>query len=114
MKYMLLYNADTSPAAPPECSSVEDWMSYAEDMQNAGVFVCGHALADLTTATSVRVDPSTGERTVTDGARSESHEVLGGYDVIDVPDLDAALEWAARCPGSKDGATVVVRPVADF
>lgn len=68
----------------------------------------------MTTATAVRVDPSTGERTVTDGPYAESHEVLGGYDVIDVPDLDAALEWAARCPGSKDGGTVVVRPLAEF
>ncbi|RZL75320.1 MAG: hypothetical protein EOP29_12150 [Rhodococcus sp. (in: high G+C Gram-positive bacteria)] len=83
-------------------------------MQQCGGYVAGHALADLTTATAVRVDPNTGERTVTDGPYAESHEVLGGYDVIDVPDLDAALEWAARCPGSKDGGTVVVRPLAEF
>ncbi|MGN0123015.1 MAG: YciI family protein, partial [Rhodococcus sp. (in: high G+C Gram-positive bacteria)] len=44
----------------------------------------------------------------------ESREVLGGYDVIDVGSLDEALDWAARCPGSRDGGTVVVRPIADF
>ncbi len=114
MKYILLINANTAPGAAPGCSSVEDWMSYEKEMKEAGVYVSGHAMADLTTATAVRVDATTGERTVTDGPYAESHEVLGGYDVIDVPDLDAALEWAARCPGSKDGGTVIVRPLAEF
>ena len=114
MKYMLLINADTSPGAPAGCSGVEDWMKYEQEMKDAGVLVSGHALADLTTATAVRVDPRTGERTVTDGPYAEAHEVLGGYDVIDVPDLDSALEWAARCPASMDGGTVIVRPIAEF
>ncbi|MDI9895356.1 YciI family protein [Rhodococcus sp. IEGM 1381] len=114
MKYILLINANTAPGSAPGCSSVEDWMTYEKEMKEAGVYVSGHAMADLTTATAVRVDATTGERTVTDGPYAESHEVLGGYDVIDVPDLDAALEWATRCPGSKDGGTVIVRPLAEF
>lgn len=114
MKYILLINADTGLGADTGCSSIEDWMTYEKEMKEAGVHVSGHALADLTTATAVRVDPATGERTVTDGPYAEATEVLGGYDVIDVPDLDAALDWAARCPGSKDGGTVVVRPLAEF
>jgi hypothetical protein len=40
--------------------------------------------------------------------------VLGGFYVIDVPDLDIALDWAARCPGSRGGGNIVVRPIADF
>jgi len=82
-------------------------------MQDAGVWVTGHALADLTTATTVQVD-SSGERSITDGPYAETREVLGGFEIIDVPDLDAALDWAARCPGSKGGGTVVVRPVAEY
>ncbi len=44
---------------------------------------------------------------------AESREYLGGYQIIDVPDLDAALDWAARCPGAKYGR-VEVRPLAEF
>jgi hypothetical protein len=72
------------------------------------------------TATAVRVDPATerpvitdGRPVITDGPFAESREVLGGFYVIDVPDLDAALDWAVRCPGARAG-TVVVRPVAEF
>ncbi|GII05441.1 hypothetical protein Pta02_74490 [Planobispora takensis] len=110
MKYMLLINT-TAEAA--EGCSVEDWMAYGKAMKEAGIWVSGYPLADLTTATAVRVGPD-GERTVTDGPFAESREILGGYDVIDVPDLETALDWAARCPGARDGGTVVVRPIADF
>ena len=51
---------------------------------------------------------------VTDGPFAETREVLGGYYLLDVPDLDAALDWAARCPGSRNGGKVEVRPVMEF
>ncbi|MEU6660053.1 YciI family protein [Streptomyces sp. NPDC046821] len=114
MKYMLLIQAgavDESGGAA-ECT-VEDWMIYDKEVKDAGIFVSGESLADLVTATTVRVGPA-GERTVTDGPFAETREVLGGFYVIDVPDLDAALDWAARCPGSRGSGSVVVRPVADF
>jgi len=57
----------------------------------------------------VRAD---GARAVVDGPFAETREVLGGFYVIDVPDLDAALDWAARCPGACGSGSVVVRPVA--
>lgn len=88
-------------------------MRFGAEMKDAGVWVSGHALADLTTATSVAVDAD-GQRSITDGPLAETREVLGGFEVIDVPDLDAALDWAARCPGSRGGGSVVVRPIADF
>ncbi|MFI7518852.1 YciI family protein [Micromonospora globbae] len=110
MKYMLLIYGSTDTQ---NACTVEDWMAYDKEVQEAGIFVTGHSLADLTTATTVRVDDS-GERTVTDGPFAETREVLGGYYVIDVPDLDVALDWAARCPGARDGGTVEVRPVAEF
>ncbi|MGW6502901.1 YciI family protein [Nonomuraea angiospora] len=53
-------------------------------------------------------------RPLTTGPPPETREVLGGFYVIDVPDLDVALDWAARCPGARGGGSVVVRPVADF
>ncbi|AQA23878.1 YCII-related domain protein [Rhodococcus sp. MTM3W5.2] len=88
-------------------------MVYDKQVSEAGIFVSGESLADLTTATAVRVGPD-GQRTVTDGPFAESREVLGGFYVIDVPNLDVALDWAARCPGARGGGSVVVRPIADF
>ena len=50
----------------------------------------------------MRVRPD-GERVVTDGPFAETREMVGGYYLIDVPDLDAAIDWAARCPGAQHG-----------
>jgi hypothetical protein len=111
MKYMLLINS-TEAEAEAAGDNFAEWMDYDKALRDSGSCVAGHALADRTTATTVRVSP-TGERTITDGPFAESREVLGGYYVIDVPDLDAALDWAARCPGAREGS-VVVRPVAEF
>ncbi|MEV0383845.1 YciI family protein [Nonomuraea sp. NPDC050643] len=113
MKYMLLINSSASDTESADGASFEEWMTYDKDVRESGVHVSGHSLADLTTATTVRVGPS-GERTVTDGPFAETREILGGYYVIDVPDLDVALDWAARCPGARGGGSVVVRPIAEF
>ncbi|MFD7653612.1 YciI family protein [Actinosynnema sp. NPDC059797] len=113
MKYLMLIMAGATDGNGGAAGcTVEDWMSYDKEVKDAGIFVSGESLADLVTATTVRV-AADGRRTVTDGPFAESRELLGGFYVIDVPDLDAALDWAARCPGARDGA-VVVRPVADF
>jgi hypothetical protein len=108
MKYMLLIHAGSVEGE----GSFENWVAYDKQIKDSGIFVSGESLADLVTATTVRVGAD-GQRTVTDGPFAETREVLGGFYVIDVPDLDVALEWAARCPGAREGA-VVVRPVADF
>ncbi|HEX7745957.1 MAG TPA: YciI family protein [Micromonosporaceae bacterium] len=116
MKYMLLiHGAEDADGASdvPAGPSFEDWQVYDKAVKDAGIWVSGHALADLVTATTVRVDPATERPVITDGPFAESREVLGGYYVIDVPDLDAALDWAVRCPGARAGS-VVVRPVAEF
>ncbi|MFD5711479.1 YciI family protein [Streptomyces pharetrae] len=114
MKYMLLINAGAidEKGAAAECS-VEDWMVYDKAVKDAGIWVSGESLADLVTSTTVRVGQD-GRRTVTDGPFAETREVLGGFYVIDVPDLDVALDWAARCPGARGSGSVVVRPVAEF
>jgi len=114
VKYMLLINAGELDASGGAVGcEPEDWMRFDKEIEDAGVVVSSESLADLVTATQVQV-ANDGKRTVTDGPFAETREVLGGFYVIDVPDLDAALDWAARCPGSRAGGSVVVRPVAEF
>ncbi|MGW4797034.1 YciI family protein [Nonomuraea sp. MG754425] len=110
---MLLINSAATGDDDAGAASFEEWVAYDKTVRESGAYVSGESLADLTTATTVRVGPS-GERAVTDGPFAETREVLGGFYVIDVPDLDVALDWAARCPGARGGGSVVVRPVADF
>ncbi|MGV9736601.1 YciI family protein [Rhodococcus aetherivorans] len=112
MKYMLLINAASADASD-QCS-VEEWMVYDKQIQETGIVVASESLADLTTATTVRVGPDGARAVTTDGPFAETREVLGGFYVVDVPDLDVALDWAARCPGERGGGSVVVRPIADF
>jgi hypothetical protein len=68
----------------------------------------GDPLQPSSTATTVRVKG--GKTEVLNGPYAETKEQLGGYYLIDVPDLDAALSWAARCPGASVG-TIEVRPI---
>jgi hypothetical protein len=77
-------------------------------LKKAGILVGGERLQPSTAATSVRV--ADGKSKVLDGPYAETKEQLGGYYMIDVPDLDAALSWASRCPGASLG-TIEVRPL---
>ena len=84
------------------------YMAYAEAMKQAGVIRGGERLRPTSEATTVRV--KNGKTEVLDGPYADTKEQLGGYFMIDVPDLDAALAWAARCPGASFG-TIEVRPI---
>lgn len=84
------------------------WNAYVGAMAASGVVVNGDGLHPPHTATTVRVRD--GRREVQDGPYADTKESLGGYFVIETPDLDAALEWAARAP-SAEYASVEVRPV---
>lgn len=84
------------------------WMSYVGAIQASGVVVSGAGLQPPETATTVRVKGE--QRLVQDGPFADTKEQLGGFFVIDVPDLDTALAWAARSPAAIDAA-VEVRPV---
>jgi hypothetical protein len=77
-------------------------------LRQAGVLRGGNRLRTADTATTVRVRE--GKTELLNGPYAETREQLGGYYLIDVPDLDAALAWAARCPGASHGA-MEVRPV---
>ena len=87
------------------------WFEYTQALRDAGVMVAGEALQEADTATTVRV--RNGQRLTSDGPFAETKEVLGGYYVIDVADLDAALSWAERIPNVGYGS-VEVRPVMVF
>ena len=84
------------------------FMAYTEAVKSAGVLVGSNRLRPTNTATTVRLVD--GKTQVLNGPYAETREQLGGYYLIDVPDLDAALSWAARCPGAEYG-TIEVRPV---
>ncbi len=119
MQYMLLIigfhpdtTVDPSAAGSDEGPGVEAFMEYDQLISAAGVVVESHALEGVDIATTVQVRPD-GERVVTDGPFAETREYLGGYYLIDVPDLDSAIEWAVRCPGARFGR-IEVRPVANF
>ena len=111
MRYLLLIYSEENRGTPDPAEAekvMNEYWAYSEALQKASVSPGGDALQESSTATTVRVRD--GQRTVTDGPCAETREVLGGYYLIDVPDLDAALEWAKKLPVG-DGS-VEVRPVA--
>jgi hypothetical protein len=114
MRYLLLiYGEEQTRELSQEESdaSMAEWWAYSEALRASGVHLGGEALQPSQTATTVRLKE--GERVVTDGPFAETREVLGGYYLIDVPDLDSALDWAAKCPGAKYGS-MEVRPIMEF
>jgi hypothetical protein len=115
MKYMLILASDPADEPTPDSDNfgpyMGEWFAYSQALIEAGAMVSGEALAGAETASTVRIRD--GKRIVTDGPFIESKEVVGGYYVIDVANLDEALEWAARIPNAHFG-TVEVRPVMEF
>jgi hypothetical protein len=113
MQYLLLIYApvEGGPSPDERASEHDAWMRYTQDLQESGALVAGDALQGLDTAATVRVRE--GETLVTDGPFAETKEMLGGYYLIDVPDLDAALAWAAKIPNVGYGS-VEVRPIMVF
>jgi hypothetical protein len=113
MQYMLLLNEPESEFAkrndPAQAAAYwGGWNAFISAMAQAGIVVNGDGLQSPQTATTVRIRD--GKRLVQDGPYADAKEQLGGYFVIEVADLDAALEWAARAP-SASYASVEVRPV---
>ena len=91
-----------------EAAAVAAGRAYGEALQAAGVLIGGAGLETPQAATTVSV--RNGKRQVHDGPYAETKEFLAGIGIIDVPDLDAALEWAARHPAAAY-ASVEVRPL---
>ncbi|MFM2043324.1 MAG: hypothetical protein RLY86_1900 [Pseudomonadota bacterium] len=84
------------------------WTGYARALAEAGIIVSAGGLMPPVAATTLRLKD--GQRQVQDGPFADTKEQLGGFFVIDVPDLDTALDWAARCPAAGTGG-VELRPV---
>jgi hypothetical protein len=87
------------------------YQAYTEALSAAGVLLGGNALQPPHTTTTVRLRE--GKRQVQDGPIADTKEQLAGYYLIEVPNLDAALDWAARCPGASSDS-VEVRPIMTF
>ncbi len=90
---------------------MQQWFSYTEEMAEAGVLLGGEPLHGIDTATTIRIrDNAT---LTTDGPFAETKEVLGGFYMIDVDDLDAATGWATKAPIARYGS-VEVRPILEI
>ena len=112
MQYLILIYGDESRFAQMGDQAMQQmyaaFMQYNKDLAAAGVLRGGAELKPTSTATTVRVRD--GKTTLTDGPFAETKEALGGYYVIDVPTLDDATRWAARCPAAGSGS-IEVRPL---
>jgi hypothetical protein len=113
MKYVLLFaegQAEFEGRTNPETAGSywSAWTAYIEALEKSGIVVSAQGLQPPSTATTVRVRD--GKRQVHDGPYAESKEMIGGFFIIDVPNLDEALQWAARSPCASYGSCEV-RPV---
>jgi hypothetical protein len=112
MQYLLMIYGDERAilsASPDTASKMHAaYGAYTEAMQKAKVLVGGNRLKPTTTASAVRVRD--GKTKVQDGPFAETKEQLGGYYLIEAPNLDEALQWAAKCPGAQHG-TIEVRAI---
>ena len=113
MRYMLLIYVDEvkGQAIAKEVGQAQmsaPYMAYTEALKKAGALLGGDRLQPTSAATTVKV--ADGRTQVLNGPYAETKEQLGGYYMIEAEDLDAALAWAARCPGAAHG-TIEVRPI---
>jgi len=112
MQYLLLIygNENAMLNAPKEAMSqmIGAYTAYTEALKKSGTWLASNRLRPTSEATTVR-NPN-GKKSVINGPFAETKEQLGGYYLIEVHDLDAALDWAKRCPAARYG-TVEVRPI---
>ncbi len=113
MQYLLMihedesiYDGENGEALMGE--TLAKHMQFAEDLAAQGIVFSGERLKGADTATTIKWDH--GSHTLHDGPFAETHEELGGFYIVDVPDLDAALEWAKKIPVPGKGA-IEVRPI---
>jgi hypothetical protein len=115
MKYLLMiYSQEAGWAKMTKAEQeqgVAAYTAYTEALKKAGVLAGSNRLQSASTATTVRL--ANGKPQVLDGPYADTKEQLGGYYLIDAPNLDAAISWASRCPGAGHGV-VEVRPVFEM
>jgi hypothetical protein len=112
MRYMLLIYGDENALSQAEREDCyQESVQLCHDLTSQGQYLAAAPLHRTAAATSVRIRE--GKPTITDGPFAETREQLGGYYMIDVPDLDEAIRVAGRIPGAKWG-TVEIRPVVEL
>jgi hypothetical protein len=114
LRYILMDYVNESGWPALTRAEQEHWLgaykAYMEAMTKAGVLKSSSGLQPTASATTVRV--ANGKTQVLDGPYADSKEQLGGFHIIEVADLDAAISWAARSPTALHGV-VEVRPVME-
>jgi hypothetical protein len=117
VKYMLLIYSDPkaweSASEEDRAALTGDYYAYTKAIVDSKEHVAGDPLQGAETATTIRVRD--GEVLATDGPFTETKEVLGGYYIVDVPDLDRATELASQLPGARRGwDSIEVRPLMEL
>ena len=113
MKYMMILAAAEdglpTPGSPEWDPYFHAFMTFNEDLARSGAYVAGEPLMPAVTATTVRQER--GQTMMTDGPFAETKEQIGGFYILECPDLDQALAWAKRVPYVTFGlGSVEVRP----
>ena len=111
MRYLLmLYEPPREGEPSPDVAQMQSqrYAAFTRDVRERGYFQAGEALEPAQTATSVRV--RNGQTLTTDGPFAETKEELGGFYLLDCPDLDVAIELAARIPAAERGS-IEIRPI---
>jgi hypothetical protein len=115
MRYMLLIYTDESlygrMSEAEMQADMAAWGEYTGAIMGAGASSLGDALQPTTTATTVTLEG--GDALVSDGPFAETKEQLGGFYLLDVENLDAAIEWAKKCPGAAYGK-IELRPIQEY
>jgi hypothetical protein len=113
MKYTLFLYADERAFGSIPADQMQQvqaaYYAYTQALKDAGIFVATDWLQPSISGTTVTLQD--GQRRIQDGPYAATKEQLGGFYVVNVADLDAALKWAEKCPGAKHG-TIEIRPSA--
>jgi len=112
MQVMMMFYEPAAEFAKRDDPAASDaywgaWMAYVDAVSKSGLVVEGNGLLPPPSATTLRLRD--GARDVQDGPFADTKEQLGGYFVLEVPDLDAALDWAARSPAAASGSVELRR-----
>ncbi len=113
MRYMLLIYDSENVDQEVMQNEFPQWMEYTRRLREAGVMLGGEPLEPTPTATTVRGKTGAAFE-LTDGPYAETKEALGGYYMLEVPDLDKAVEWAGQMPHVGRGGSVEIRPIMEI
>jgi len=110
---MVKANEDTEAGTPPDTEMLNEMGRYNEELVKAGIMLDGEGLHP--SSAGARIQFSGDQRTVVDGPFAESKELIAGYWVWQVRDMDEAIEWAKRCPNPTGEESVLeIRPVFEL